>query len=102
MAKIWRIHPFRDGNTRTTLTFASVFAKEHGFELDMSTLLDDLGRIVNPDTGKVERWCIRDKFVLAALDERDYPEPQALEAIIKKAIISGGKIKEEKNNELDR
>lgn len=102
LSKIWRIHPFRDGNTRTTLSFASVFAKEHGFELDISTLLDDLGRIVDPDTGEVRRWSIRDKFVLAALDERDYPEPEALEAIIKKAIISGGKLKQEKDNELDR
>lgn len=102
LSKIWRVHPFRDGNTRTTLSFAGVYAKENGFELDMSTLLDDLGRIVDKDTGEVKRWCIRDKFVLAALDERDYPEPQALEAIIKKTIISGGKIKEEKENELDR
>lgn len=102
LAKIWRIHPFRDGNTRTTLAFASVFAKEHEFELDMSTLLDDLGRIVDPNSREVKRWCIRDKFVLASLDERDYPEPQALEAIIKKAIISGGKLKAEKDNELDR
>ena len=102
LSKVWRIHPFRDGNTRTTLSFAGVFAKEHGFELDMSTLLDDLGRIVDENTGEVKRWCIRDKFVLASLDERDYPEPQALEAVIKKAIISGGKIKEEKDNELDR
>ena len=27
LAKIWRVHPFRDGNTRTTLAFANIFAK---------------------------------------------------------------------------
>lgn len=32
LAKIWRVHPFRDGNTRTTLAFANIFAKQHGFE----------------------------------------------------------------------
>lgn len=101
LAKIWRIHPFRDGNTRTTLAFANIFAKEHGFDLDMSMLLDDLGRIIDEETGKVKRWCIRDKFVLAALDEKDYPEPQALESIIKKAIINGGRLKEE-SKELER
>lgn len=89
LAKIWRVHPFRDGNTRTTLAFANIFAKQHGFEMDMSTMLDDLGRKVDSETGRVIRWSIRDKFVLAALDEKDYPEPQALEQIIKTAINNG-------------
>lgn len=101
LSKIWRIHPFRDGNTRTTLAFGSIFAKEHGFELDLSILINDLGRIVDSETGKVKRWCIRDKFVLAALDEKDYPEPEALEAVIKKAIINEGKTKKENDNELE-
>ena len=100
LAKIWRIHPFRDGNTRTTLTFANIFAREHGFEMDMSTLIDNLGRKVNPETGKVVRWSIRDKFVLAALDEQHCPEPQALEQIIKRAINNGIKKKIEFLNEM--
>ena len=89
LTKIWKVHPFRDGNTRTTLTFANIFAKQHGFEMDMSTILDNLGRVVDPNTGKVLRYSIRDKFVLAALDEKDYPEPQHLEKIIKLAISNG-------------
>ena len=100
LAKIWRIHPFRDGNTRTTLTFANIFAKEHGFEMDMSTMLDDLGRVVDSNTGRVTRWSIRDKFVLAALDEKDYPEPQALEQIIKQAINNGVKKKIDSLSEI--
>lgn len=100
LAKIWRVHPFRDGNTRTTLAFANIFAKEHGFELDMSTILDDIGRIEDSQTGKVLRWGVRDKFVLAALDERDYPEPQALEQIIKQAINNGIKNKEDSLNDI--
>lgn len=100
LAKIWRIHPFRDGNTRTTLTFANIFAKEHGFEMDMSTMLDDLGRVVDSNTGRVTRWSIRDKFVLAALDEKDYPEPQALEQIIKQAINNGVKNKIDSLSEI--
>lgn len=100
LAKIWRVHPFRDGNTRTTLTFANIFAKEHGFEMDMSTMLDDLGRVVDSNTGKVTRWSIRDKFVLAALDEKDYPEPQALEQTIKQAINNGVKKKIDSLSEI--
>lgn len=100
LAKIWRVHPFRDGNTRTTLTFANIFAKEHGFEMDMSTMLDDLGRVVDSNTGRVTRWSIRDKFVLAALDEKDYPEPQALEQTIKQAINNGVKKKIDSLSEI--
>lgn len=100
LAKIWRIHPFRDGNTRTTLTFANIFAREHGFEMDMSTLLDNLGRIVDPETSRVVRWSIRDKFVLAALDEQHRPEPQHLEQIIKQAIEKGIRKKIKSLNEI--
>ena len=32
---------------------------------------------------------LRDKFVLAALDEKDYPEPEHLERIIKMSIEKG-------------
>ena len=100
LAKLWRIHPFRDGNTRTTLTFAHIFAKQKGFEMDLGTMLDELGRIEDPETGKVKRWSVRDKFVLAALDEKDYPEPEGLENIIKKSIEKGVKEKIESLNEI--
>lgn len=101
LAKIWRVHPFRDGNTRTTLAFANIYAKEHGFEMDMSTMLEQLSRVQNHNTGKVERWSVRDKFVLAALDEKDYPEPEALQKLIKQAILNGGK-KIDKNKREER
>ena len=89
IARMWRIHPFRDGNTRATLTFASIFAKQHGFEMDMSTLLDHLGRVEDEETGRILRYSLRDKLVLAALDEKDYPEPEHFEALIKRAIEHG-------------
>lgn len=96
LAKIWRIHPFRDGNTRTTLAFASIFAKQHGFNLDMGRILENLSRRKDDKTGKITRYSIRDKFVLAALDEKDYPEPEALQALMRFAL---SKAKEEKEEE---
>lgn len=89
LAKIWRVHPFRDGNTRTTLTFAEIFAKQHGFELNLGNLLDNLDRIYDQKTGEVLRYSVRDKFVLAALDEKDSPEPEHLKEIIKNSIHIG-------------
>ena len=96
LAKIWRIHPFRDGNTRTTLAFASIFAKQHGFNLGMGRILENLSRRKDDKTGKITRYSIRDKFVLAALDEKDYPEPEALQALMRFAL---SKAKEEKEEE---
>lgn len=84
MALIWKIHPFRDGNTRTMLSFAYLYAKEHNFSFDMKTFTDNLARKYTPD-GKA--LCnIRDKFVLACLDEKDYPEVEYLASVFETAI----------------
>jgi len=90
LSRIWRVHPFRDGNTRTVLTFANTFAKMKGFNLDMESILDNLSRKYNKD-GEVVRYSVRDKFVLAALDEKDYPEPEHLQAIFRTSIENGVK-----------
>ena len=100
LAKIWRVHPFRDGNTRTTLAFANIFAKQHGFEMDMSTMLEHLGRKIDEKTGKIQRYSVRDKFVLAALDPKDIPEPEHLRAIIKESIQNGIDKKIEQLNQI--
>ncbi len=34
LASLWKIHPFREGNTRTTITFCCQFADEMGFPID--------------------------------------------------------------------
>ena len=34
LAKLWKIHPFREGNTRTTITFCCQYADETGFPLN--------------------------------------------------------------------
>lgn len=33
-AALWKIHPFREGNTRTTVTFCCQFADEKGFSVN--------------------------------------------------------------------
>lgn len=34
LSKLWKIHPFREGNTRTTVTFCCQFADEKGFPIN--------------------------------------------------------------------
>ena len=84
MAIVWKVHPFRDGNTRTIVSFSYLYAQAHGFNMDMNTFLDNLTRIYNEES--VRRYSIRDKFVLASLDDRDYPEVEPLSKIYQKAI----------------
>ena len=88
LTEFWKIHPFRDGNTRTTLTFANQFSKEHGFPMDLGFLLDSLTRKYD-DNGRIKQFSIRDKFVLSAIPQEYSPEPEHLTALIHQSIVSG-------------
>lgn len=41
MTNIWRVHPFREGNTRTIITFCCDFAEKHGFPFDRELFKDN-------------------------------------------------------------
>ncbi|GHU81196.1 hypothetical protein FACS1894191_7870 [Clostridia bacterium] len=43
IAALWQAHPFREGNTRTVITFATQFAEAHGFRMDKTLLKDSAG-----------------------------------------------------------
>ncbi len=92
LALLWRVHPFRDGNTRTILSFAYLYAKEHGFPFDMETFTEELSRKETEDGKTI--YSVRDKFVLACLDEKDYPEVGPLASVFERAIEKA----KEKNN----
>lgn len=35
-SELWRVHPFREGNTRTVGAFSQIYAKQNGFEFDLN------------------------------------------------------------------
>ena len=41
MTAIWKVHPFREGNTRTIVTFCCDFADRHKFPLDRALFKDN-------------------------------------------------------------
>ena len=84
IALVWKVHPFRDGNTRTIISFSYLFAREYGFPMDINVLLENLSRIYKGE--KVVGYSLRDKFVLASLDDKDYPETKPLIKVYTKAI----------------
>lgn len=80
-AEVWAVHPFREGNTRTTMCVAQLYAEGIGVEL----ATDVIKR--NPKE-------FRDALLLHSLPGQ-YSEPDKLRAIIKESILIG-----EKNREL--
>lgn len=71
-AELWRVHCFREGNTRTTITFIELFAKSKGIEIDKTLL-------------KNNSSYVRDSLVLYSIDE--YSEGEYLTRIIKDSIV---------------
>jgi len=70
-AKIWQIHPFREGNTRTITTFMLGYAKSKGVEIDGSLL------------AKYSAY-VRESLVMASIGI--YSEYEHLEKIILDAM----------------
>lgn len=70
-AELWRVHCFREGNTRTTITFIELFAKSKGIEL-------------NKDLFKQHSGYVRDSLVLSSIDE--YSDSEYLISIVKDSI----------------
>ena len=74
IAKIWQVHPFREGNTRTIMTFATQFAESHGFKMNKNLLRENAGYV-------------RDSLVKAS--DGQYSEYNYLINIIKDSILKG-------------
>jgi cell filamentation protein len=73
-AALWQTHPFREGNTRTIITFATQFAEAHGFRMDKSLLKDSAAYV-------------RDALVKAS--DGEYSEYEYLTKIFEDAIRRG-------------
>lgn len=69
--KIWRIHPFREGNTRTVVMMMTFFVEHHGYYMDQELMAASAGYV-------------RDSFVMASLDQ--YSEYKHLEKILLDAV----------------
>ncbi|WP_330873208.1 hypothetical protein [Aerococcus urinaeequi] len=47
VARLWLIHPFREGNTRTVMRFAGLFANAKGILLNSKLLRDHANYVRN-------------------------------------------------------
>ena len=70
-SKVWQIHPFREGNTRTVVMMLTLFVEAHGYYMDQDLLAASAGYV-------------RNSFVMASLDQ--FSEFEHLERIMMDAV----------------
>ena len=70
-SKVWQIHPFREGNTRTVVMMLTLFVEAHGYYMDQDLLAASAGYV-------------RNSFVMASLDK--FSEFEHLERIMMDAV----------------
>lgn len=70
---LWQVHPFREGNTRTTVMMMTFFIEHYGYYFDQILMAESAGYV-------------RDSFVLASLG--GYSEYEHLEKILLDAICT--------------
>ena len=81
LARIWKVHPFREGNTRTTITFCCQYADEVGLNPDRE-LFENNAQYVR--TALVAYNAVFD-------DLGDKSKPEYLVRIVEDAISRGRK-----------
>ena len=92
-SKLWQIHPFREGNTRSVVTLMSLFIRSLGLNLDSNLM-------------KQHANYFRNALVLNSI--REYSEPEHLEKFLTDALLSkttdvpSEKYKTIKGYELDK
>lgn len=79
IAKLWKIHPFREGNTRTTITFCCQFADEIGLSPNRNLFADNAEYV---RTSLVAYNAVFD-------DLGDLSKPEYLIRIVEDAISKG-------------
>ena len=91
MADLWKVHPFREGNTRTTVTFCCDFAESRGFGLD---------RGLFKDNGEYTRTALVAASAKFSDGLGDRSQPEYLIRIIKDAMERGEKMRKSFTQDL--
>jgi len=78
MAQLWKVHPFREGNTRTIVTFVCHFAENRDIPLDSELFEKNAAYL-------------RSALVAATAEfpDGDYRRPEYLYKIVKDSLIRG-------------
>lgn len=83
MAELWKVHPFREGNTRTVVTFCSMFIEKQGIYIESELFKDNAAYMRN---ALVAANAVFD-------DLGDLRKPEYLYRIIQDALERGQEMK---------
>lgn len=82
---LWQVHPFRDGNTRTTVTYAFRFAEEHGFPMQRQLLLDHFdyvrGGLVWASQGEYANYSYLNKIIKDSIQREQATRSKSQEGL---------------------
>lgn len=84
LAKLWKVHPFREGNTRTIVTFASQFIESKGIYIDSELFKDN--------APYMRSALVASSAIFSDLGDRRKPE--YLEKIVTDALYQGFQMEE--------
>ena len=71
--RVWKVHPFREGNTRTVVMMMTLFVEHYGYYMDHELMAASAGYV-------------RDSFVMASLNQ--ISEYEHLERILMDAVCT--------------
>lgn len=71
--RLWQVHPFREGNTRTIVMLMTFFVEHYGYFMDQELMAASAGYV-------------RDAFVMASIGQ--YAEYEHLERILEDAVCT--------------
>ena len=92
LAELWKVHPYREGNTRTIITFCSQFIESKGFYID-----SDLFK----DNAQYMRTALVAATALFS-DLGDKRKPEYLEKIVFDALQRGQKMKQRVSDVINK
>lgn len=92
LSELWKVHPYREGNTRTIITFCSQFIESKGFYIDSDLFKDNA-------------QYMRTALVAASAifsDLGDKRKPEYLEKIVLDALERGAEMKNRVSNVIKK
>lgn len=92
LAELWKVHPYREGNTRTVITFCSQFIESKGFYID-----SDLFK----DNAQYMRTALAAATALF-FDLGDKRKPEYLENIVFDALQRGQEMKQRVSDVINK
>lgn len=105
IAEIWQIHPFREGNTRTTIAFACEFANAHGFPMDKQLFAENPGftrnALVMASIGQYSEYQHLTRIFKDSMERAEYIELTASNSQLNINLTTKGETTMSNKNEMD-